>query len=162
MSINLTQQLLFETDDIKSLRKMARVAFEIVFKEEACTKYTKLYLSHHAPISYADSYKDVYDTDKKDALHVCSIRNYRPDFNKHKIDGVPDDVSIITFDEAIEEVASRLENYSKEKFNDLCGEGFNFSFLPSDGDIRAGYRMSLEHTVFPGIAFGICHILYGK
>jgi len=164
MSINLTQEFVFETDSINSLEKMLQTVVSILFKEKP-GDYSQLYMSKRKNEHFYDGsrYGDIDLLDKTEIskgaklayLYICTIGNYRSDIRG--TDNIFDSYSKLT-----NATITEVKQADRKKFWDSCGDGFNGTFNMYDGSVGLGFRLSHYSSAWDELHVSFCHIYYGK
>ncbi|MFC1651892.1 hypothetical protein ACFL24_01910 [Patescibacteria group bacterium] len=66
---------------------------------------------------------------------------------------------------AIQYIIKQIKKYEKKwiaEFERKCAAGYHSGFIPDDGTIDPGYRVSTCHSFPEKIAISLTHIYYGK
>ena len=161
MSINLTQALVFETDDLKSFKLMLKTATDIMF-DKPNSQYSLRHICTEVPIFWNDGAE--YDHDKKEntkptRFWLASLHNYGNDYKNIK-----SNVSFKDNESMVEAAMELLKDIDTEAFAKKCGDGYTDWFNHFDGDIDIGYRLHMEPMggAWPRIIISLTHLYYGK
>ena len=164
MSINLTQELVYTTDEKKSFEKILTAVVEMMFKEEP-SQYAQMHMTQHSDYFHDGRKwigpKEMSSSDPKGwskpiYFHVCSAADYKPAIQEG-------DETFDSHAQLIQRVMEHLKNADVEKFFERCGNGFSSGFDNFQGSIGVGYR--LNHRSLGGwdnLDISLCHIYYGK
>ena len=156
MSINLTQNFLIETDEIKSFRKILNAIVRIVFDEKP-DKYSQLFVTTRLPGSFEDG--KVYKKGKEsEPLYsfICSVGDYKSDIKKG-------DKRFRKYKDLVDTVVSLVKAADEKAFFKECGSGYNDWFNEHDGSVGAGYRINHRSNCgWHNFDVSMCHIYYGK
>jgi len=157
MAINLTQDLVYETDSLESFKKVLEVALRVMYKEES-SEYSQLFLTERQDMSFNDGSRYLPNGKKTlpKYMHVFTIGDYKSNIQK-------EDEKFSSISELVDKVIRELENINSKKFTKKCGDGYNEWFNRDDGSVDVGYR--LAHRPYGGwneLDISLCHIYYGK
>jgi len=161
MPIDMVQQAEVEVDSIKLLRKYLRLIMTtaLTTQEEIAVKIRS---------------KSDFDFDSDSSFPVILISGhwlpkegkesyhfggYGP-FEVFHADGKKTAVT-----SAIQYILKLIKEHEEKwiaEFEGKCGDGYYSGFIPDDGTIDPGYRVSTCHSFPEKIAISLTHIYYGK
>lgn len=158
MSINLTQVFLYETDDLKSFKKVLSTMVRICTYGENPSQYSQLFVTTTRPETFNDG-KSWMQKEQRFSqprfLHVCSISDYKDAIKEG-------DQTFEHYADLVKRVMEHLRNADVEKFFAQCGDGYTGSFNHFDGSIEAGFSLSQRKGWGNFLDVSLCHIYYGK
>ena len=165
IELNLTQTLEFQTDSLSSFERVLDTVVRILF-EETPSQYSRLFISQRdynfdSGRRWIGS-KETKITDpqaftKPRYSHVLTVGNSTLDLSSE----------YETFDNytrLVQRTMEHLRNFDISRFYGECGPGFNDFFMPSDGSIVEGFRLSgrPREGGCRLLDVSLCHIYYGK
>lgn len=148
--INLTQEFVYETDDLNSLKSVLTTLTKVMYKSP---KYDHGYtLVHMTSKPKSNNFDNQYI--------VLEIGDYKSDVQSDDMTftGYTDKM----YDDLSEQAIKALKNADKKKFLEERGDGYNDGFNEFDGIIDVGYRLELDKLVWPRLKLSLVHIYYGK
>lgn len=159
MSINLTQALVFETDDLKSFKLMLKTATDVMF-DKPNSQYSLRHIQTE-PIIFWDDGAEYIDKKKTKPTRfwIASLGNYGGDYRK-----IQSNQSFKDNESMVEAAMELLKDIDTEAFAKKCGDGYTDWFNHFDGDIDIGYRLHMEPMggAWPRIIISLTHLYYGK
>lgn len=162
MSINLTQELSFVTDEIKSLEKMLRASADVLFRRRGKGLYDRPFIVTKLDESaYWEHYPHFRDDDKKHRF-IALIGNYEDDFESMKKRGSQVEVVACSIDKCCDKAIELAKAADEHLFFTKCGNGYTDYFDARDGSIGMGYGLELIDKTFPMLYVYSTHLYYGK
>jgi len=165
IELNLTQTLEFQTDSLSSFERVLDTVVRILF-EETPSQYSRLFISQRdynfdSGRRWIGS-KETRITDpqaftKPRYCHVLTIGD-------HDLDLSSEDEIFDSYSRLLQRAMEHLRNFDVGRFYELCGYGFDDNFMPSDGSIVEGFRLSgrPREGGCRLLDVSLCHIYYGK
>lgn len=164
MSIDLTQELSFVTDEIKSLEKMLRASADVLFHRPGKKLYDRPFIvTKLDENAYWEHYPHFRDDNKKHRF-IALIGNYDSDFEsiQRRQNSREVEVAACSIEECCDKAIELAKAADEQDFLSKCGDGYTGWFNHFDGSIGMGYGLELIKTTFPKLYIYSTHLYYGK
>ena len=145
MPINLTQEFVFETDTLESMRLMLWTSCRLIFEFREESQYVRLHLKKIPPV--------FFKSDKR--VWIATLSDYVSEVKD-------DDTTFDSLDAIVDEAMERAKQYTLRDLEEQCGDGFSQGFNQSDGSVNVGYRLEMTNSVWRKLELSLVHIYYGK
>jgi len=151
MSINMTQEFVFENDSIESIEKILTALIPCVFREKG------MYIQLHASTEtnwFLDGRKP--PDNKPTRVFIASLADYAGNCKD-------EDIKFSSYADMLTYSLSLLKSFAKKELCDKLGDGYTSWFNPYDGSTGLCYR--LHHEPIGGwnkIILSAIHAYYGK
>lgn len=157
MSINMTQDLTFETDSLESFETMLRAAVEVLFDKKP-SEYVQLHLKGHAAtwrLRDGSSFVDGEQT-RPTRVWVTTLADYKSGMKEG-------DVACSSPEVAVDMIMAKVRDFDPSKLREECGDGYNDWFNHFDGSIGVAYRMCRgPNGGWNELYISLAHAYYGK